>query len=106
MKPNTLKAEDLKFLQHLSDVIADRYREASGEEASESYTVSLFRKGINKVAQKVGEEAVELVIEAKDNQQERFLNEAADLLYHYMVLLRAKGVDLADVVKILESRHR
>ena len=101
-----MQAEDLKFLQQLSQVISARYQEASGESPSESYTVSLFRKGMNKVAQKVGEEAVELVIEAKDDDKELFLNEAADLLYHYMVLLKAKGYDLADVVKILEGRHR
>lgn len=104
MKP--LKAEDLKFLQHLSEVIAELAREAAGEQSSESYTVSLFRKGINKVAQKVGEEAVELVIESKDQDDDLFLNEAADLLYHYLVLLQAKGHTLGDVVKILESRHR
>jgi len=106
MNRKTIKQEDLQFLVQLSDVIAARHQEAQKEDESQSYTVSLFRKGINKVAQKVGEEAVELVIEAKDNDQELFLNEAADLLYHYIVLLRAKGFDLTDVVKILERRHR
>jgi phosphoribosyl-AMP cyclohydrolase / phosphoribosyl-ATP pyrophosphohydrolase len=71
-----------------------------------SYTSSLFRKGINKIAQKLGEEAVELVIEAKDNNKKLFLNEAADLMYHYLVLLKEKGVELDDVVEILKERHR
>lgn len=71
-----------------------------------SYTTKLFSRGINKMAQKVGEEAVELVIEAKDNNDNLFLNEAADLMYHLMVLLAAKGYGLEDVSKILESRHK
>ena len=71
-----------------------------------SYTNTLLSSGINKVAQKVGEEAVELIIEAKDNNEELFLNEAADLMFHYLVLLQAKGYSLADVVKVLEKRHR
>ena len=71
-----------------------------------SYTSSLFAKGINKVAQKVGEEAVELVIEAKDNNEELFLNEAADLLYHYIILLAAKNHSLNDVFNVLKSRVR
>jgi phosphoribosyl-ATP pyrophosphohydrolase/phosphoribosyl-AMP cyclohydrolase len=70
-----------------------------------SYTNKLFDAGINKVAQKVGEEAVELVIEAKDNNKALFLNEAADLMYHYLVLLTAKGYALEDVVEILRLRH-
>ena len=70
-----------------------------------SYTNSLLSSGINKVAQKVGEEAVELVIEAKDNNKELFLNEAADLMYHYLVLLAAKGCSIADVNSILKQRH-
>jgi phosphoribosyl-ATP pyrophosphohydrolase/phosphoribosyl-AMP cyclohydrolase len=70
-----------------------------------SYTNSLLDSGINKVAQKVGEEAVELVIEAKDNNKELFLNEAADLMYHYLVLLAAKGYSLHDVTEVLEKRH-
>lgn len=72
----------------------------------QSYTTSLFRKGINKIAQKVGEEAVELVIEAKDNNTELFLNESADLLYHLLVLLTEKGQRIEDVVAVLESRHK
>ena len=71
-----------------------------------SYTTSLMEAGINKVAQKVGEEAVELVIEAKDDNQELFLNEAADLMYHYVVLLQVKGFALKDVEKILKERHK
>ncbi|MEN8203034.1 MAG: bifunctional phosphoribosyl-AMP cyclohydrolase/phosphoribosyl-ATP diphosphatase HisIE [Bacteroidota bacterium] len=71
-----------------------------------SYTTSLFEKGINKVAQKVGEEAVELVIEAMDNKDDLFLNEAADLIYHLLVLLSARGYGINDVAGILEQRHR
>jgi len=71
-----------------------------------SYTASLFNKGVNAIAQKVGEEAVELVIEAKDNDEQKFLGEAADLMFHYLVLLRQKGYGLADVVNVLESRHK
>ena len=71
-----------------------------------SYTARLIGKGINKVAQKVGEEAVELVIEAKDNNEELFLNEAADLMYHYIVLLIAKGYGLEDVIGMLKGRHK
>lgn len=71
-----------------------------------SYTATLFTAGINKIAQKVGEEAVELVIEAKDDNKDLFLNEAADLMYHYLVLLQAKGFTLGDVEQILEGRHK
>jgi len=71
-----------------------------------SYTASLFAKGINKVAQKVGEEAVELVIEAKDNDKDLFLNEAADLMYHFLVLLAAKGYELREVEEVLRGRER
>jgi phosphoribosyl-ATP pyrophosphohydrolase/phosphoribosyl-AMP cyclohydrolase len=70
-----------------------------------SYTSSLFTKGINAIAQKVGEEAVELIIEAKDNDSEKFLNEAADLLFHYLVLLEAKKLSLNDVIMVLAKRH-
>lgn len=93
---------DLPFLNKLSKTIEDRYNDRQ----EGSYTASLFNKGINKVAQKVGEEAVELVIEAKDNDEVRFLDEAADLLYHYLVLLRAKGYSLDDVVSVLGKRHK
>lgn len=71
-----------------------------------SYTTTLFASGINKIAQKVGEEAVELIIEAKDDNKELFLNEAADLMYHYLVLLQAKGFSLGDVEAVLKARHR
>ncbi|MDW3208290.1 MAG: bifunctional phosphoribosyl-AMP cyclohydrolase/phosphoribosyl-ATP diphosphatase HisIE [Reichenbachiella sp.] len=94
-------SSNFAFLSKLEAVIKDRHDNPD----EESYTSSLFKKGINKVAQKVGEEAVEVVIEAKDNSEELFLNESADLLYHYMILLRAKGYDLEDVVKVLEDRH-
>ena len=73
---------------------------------SGSYTYSLFERGMNKVAQKVGEEAVELVIEAKDSNDELFVNEAADLLYHYLILLKAKGFQLEDIEAVLKSRSR
>lgn len=90
------------FLSNLEEVIKSR-REA--KEVSKSYVASLFEKGINKIAQKVGEEAVEVVIEAKDNDDNLFLNESADLLFHYLILLQAKGFNLNDVVKILEVRN-
>ncbi|WP_421797025.1 bifunctional phosphoribosyl-AMP cyclohydrolase/phosphoribosyl-ATP diphosphatase HisIE [Haliscomenobacter sp.] len=90
------------FLQQLENVI----RQRRDQPDDNSYTTSLFKRGINKIAQKVGEEAVELVIEAKDNNADLFLNEAADLLFHYLILLSAKGYELGDVVKILESRHK
>ena len=89
------------FLSELEDVITERRTNMSDT----SYTASLFKKGINKIAQKVGEEAVEVVIEAKDNDDNLFLNESADLLFHYLILLQAKGFKLNDVVKILEGRH-
>ena len=89
-------------LQKLEDIIADRKNNPSDN----SYTSSLFKKGINKVAQKVGEEAVEMVIESKDDNEEKFLNESADLLYHYLVLLRAKDYSLNDVIKVLAERHK
>jgi phosphoribosyl-ATP pyrophosphohydrolase/phosphoribosyl-AMP cyclohydrolase len=88
-------------LQKLESIIADRKNNPSDS----SYTSSLFKKGINKVAQKVGEEAVEMVIESKDNDEGKFLNESADLLYHYLVLLSAKNYSLNDVMKVLAERH-
>jgi phosphoribosyl-AMP cyclohydrolase / phosphoribosyl-ATP pyrophosphohydrolase len=88
-------------LQSLESTIVDRKKNPK----KGSYTTSLLDAGINKVAQKVGEEAVELVIEAKDNNKELFLNEAADLMYHYLVLLTAKGYSLKEVVDVLEKRH-
>jgi len=92
----------ISFLDHLTATIQDRKNNPSDE----SYTASLFKKGVNKVAQKVGEEAVEVVIEAKDDNDDLFLNESADLLFHLMVLLTHKGFSLEDVVKVLEERHR
>ena len=89
-------------LQKLEQVIADR----KANPAESSYTSSLFSKGINKIAQKVGEEAVELVIESKDNDEEKFLNEAADLLFHYLILLQAKGHRLDSVFKTLAAREK
>jgi phosphoribosyl-ATP pyrophosphohydrolase/phosphoribosyl-AMP cyclohydrolase len=89
-------------LYKLEQVIQDRKMNPS----ENSYTSTLFSKGINKIAQKVGEEAVELVIESKDDDPEKFLNESADLLYHYLVLLQAKNYRLADVIKVLEERHK
>jgi phosphoribosyl-AMP cyclohydrolase / phosphoribosyl-ATP pyrophosphohydrolase len=81
-------------------------KERKDHPAEESYTASLFAKGINKIAQKVGEEAVELVIESKDDDKEKFLGEAADLLFHYLVLLQAKGSGLDEVIKTLAVRHK
>lgn len=92
----------ITFLNHLRDIIEDRKNNPSDT----SYTASLFKKGLNKVAQKVGEEAVEVVIEAKDDNEELFLNESADLLFHFMVLLSHKGYSLDDVVKVLTERHQ
>ena len=90
-----------EFLAYLEGVIKERQANPN----QESYTSSLFRKGINKIAQKVGEEAVEVVIEAKDDNSDLFLNECADLMFHYLVLLRAKGHSFDDVIKVIESRH-
>ncbi len=90
------------FLLYLESVIEGR----KGQDADKSYVSSLFKKGTNKIAQKVGEEAVELVIEAKDTNDDLFLNEAADLLFHYLILLNHKGFRLNDVLNILKSRHK
>lgn len=91
------------FLSTLEATIKDRKENADSEK---SYVASLFEKGINKIAQKVGEEAVEVVIEAKDNSEELFLNESADLLFHYLILLQAKGYTLKDVEAVLKQRHK
>lgn len=88
-------------LASLEKVIADRRMNPRDG----SYTSALFASGLNRIAQKVGEEAVELVIEAKDNDKDRFLNEAADLMFHYLVLLSQKGYSLDDVVAVLRDRH-
>jgi len=90
------------FLFYLEDIITLR-RTGTDEK---SYVRQLFKKGINKIAQKVGEEAIETVIEAKDDNKELFLNEAADLLFHYLVLLQAKDFQLEDVISILKQRHQ
>lgn len=89
-------------LEQLEQIIIDR----KNNPTEKSYTSSLFAKGINKVAQKVGEEAVELVIESKDDNKDLFLGEAADLLFHYLVLLQHKGFCLSDVVSTLQKRHK
>ena len=89
------------FLFYLEEII--RLRKSSTDE--KSYVIQLFAKGINKIAQKVGEEAVELVIEAKDTNDELFMNEAADLMFHYLLLLNAKGYTLQDVIYVLQQRH-
>ncbi|MEO1012720.1 MAG: bifunctional phosphoribosyl-AMP cyclohydrolase/phosphoribosyl-ATP diphosphatase HisIE [Bacteroidota bacterium] len=91
------------FLSKLEDIIDQRRKSGSG---SDSYVASLFEKGINKIAQKVGEEAVETVIEAKDENDTLFLNESADLLFHYLILLQAKGYTLMDIEKVLKERHK
>ena len=93
---------DINFLTRLQDLIDQRRKDMP----EKSYTTSLFQQGINKIAQKVGEEAVELVIEAKDNNRELFLNESADLIYHLLVLLTYKGYRIEDVIAVLESRHK
>lgn len=90
------------FLFYLQDFLRAR----KNDDPNESYTARLIARGINKVAQKVGEEAVEVVIEAKDDNEDLFLNECADLMYHYIVLLIAKGYRLQDVIGVLEQRHR
>src|SRR5680860_82859 len=97
------------FLSKLEGIIEDR-KKLSGIEPElrqdkNSYVVSLFDEGINRIAQKVGEEAIETVIEAKDDNDDLFLNESADLLFHYLILLQAKGFTLKDIVKVLEGRH-
>lgn len=89
------------FLYYLQDIINLRKQSTDGK----SYVRDLFGRGINKIAQKVGEEAVELVIESKDDNTDLFLNEAADLMFHYLILLNAKGHKLQDVVDILKARH-
>ena len=96
--------KDVNFLKYLETVIQNRKLEDPS--VSKSYTTALFAKGINKVAQKVGEEAVELVIEAKDDNKDLFLGEAADLMYHYLILLAAKNFTLEDVVEVLKVRHK
>ena len=90
------------FIYDLEQVVSQRI----DNNASDSYTNKLFRKGINKVAQKVGEEAVELIIEAKDDDPELFKNEAADLLYHLLILFKTKNVSFSEVEEVLLNRHK
>jgi phosphoribosyl-ATP pyrophosphohydrolase/phosphoribosyl-AMP cyclohydrolase len=94
--------ESFGFISTLETIIADRKENTSSET---SYVSELFEKGLNKIAQKVGEEAVEVVIEAKDDNDDLFLNESADLLFHYLILLQAKGFKFENVVDVLKSRH-
>ncbi|MBC7948610.1 MAG: bifunctional phosphoribosyl-AMP cyclohydrolase/phosphoribosyl-ATP diphosphatase HisIE [Chitinophagaceae bacterium] len=90
------------FVYQLEAIIRQRQEQAEAG----SYVSNLMKKGINAVAQKVGEEAVEMVIESKDNDRKKFLDEAADLLFHYLILLKAKGHSLAEVENVLEGRHK
>lgn len=90
------------FIYELEQIINKRIE----NDANNSYTNILFKKGINKVAQKVGEEAVELIIEAKDDNEDLFKNEAADLLYHLLILLKTKGINLQDIEEVLKERHK
>jgi len=90
------------FINELEKIISQRIKDNAGD----SYTNKLFRKGINKVAQKVGEEAVELIIEAKDDNIDLFKDEAADLLYHFLILLRTKNVTLEEIEEVLKERHK
>ena len=100
---NDTNNESYGFISKLEDVITNRIEDA---EVTKSYVATLFKEGINKIAQKVGEEAVEVIIEAKDTNDELFLNESADLLFHYLLLLQAKGFKLNDVVTILIGREK
>lgn len=95
--------ENFGFISSLEQTIKARRENADSEK---SYVASLFEKGINKIAQKVGEEAVEVVIEAKDDNDDLFLSESADLLFHYLILLQAKGFQLNDVVEVLKKRQK
>ena len=97
-----IESDDFSFLSHLEDVIQDRKENLSDK----SYVASLFKKGMNKIAQKVGEEGVEVVIEAMDNNDDLFLNESADLIFHHLILLQAKGYKLKDVVEVLKGREK
>ena len=96
-------SDNYGFISELEATIKSRRENSDSEK---SYVASLFEKGINKIAQKVGEEAVEVVIEAKDDNDDLFLSESADLLFHYLILLQAKGFQLNDVVKVLKGRQK
>ncbi len=91
------------FLATLEEIIEQRRHEGNVEG---SYIARLFGQGINKIAQKVGEEAIEVVIEAKDHDEKLFLNESADLMFHFLILLNAKGYNLQDVTNVLQERHK
>ncbi len=99
---NESNLQSYGFLSDLEQIINDRKENQNDEN---SYVASLFRKGINKIAQKVGEEAVEVVIEAKDDNDTLFLDESADLLFHYLILLQAKGFKFDDIIEALKKRH-
>jgi len=94
--------EQISFITELEEIILDRFNNRN----EKSYISSLFSKGINKIAQKFGEEAVELVIESKDEKDELFLNESADVLFHFLILLKAKGFSFTDVIDKLEDRKK
>ena len=100
---NDTNNESYGFISKLEDVITNRIKDA---EVTKSYVATLFKEGINKIAQKVGEEAVEVIIEAKDDNDHLFLSESADLLFHYLMLLQAKGFKLNDVVNVLKGREK
>ncbi|WP_185857494.1 bifunctional phosphoribosyl-AMP cyclohydrolase/phosphoribosyl-ATP diphosphatase HisIE [Blattabacterium cuenoti] len=89
------------FLFHLENIISDRMK----KKQENSYICQLFKKGINRISQKFGEEAVELIIESKDNNKNLFLNESADLLFHYLILLKIKKIEIQEVIDVLENRH-
>ncbi len=89
------------FLFYLENIISDRIK----KKQENSYIYQLLKKGVNRISQKLGEEAVELIIESKDNNKNLFLNESADLLFHYLILLKKKGLKIQDVINILEKRH-
>ena len=95
--------QEYGFVSKLEQTIKSRRKNATAEK---SYVASLFEKGINKIAQKVGEEAIEVVIEAKDDNDDLFLSESADLFFHYLILLQAKGFQLQDVIDVLKSREK
>jgi len=97
-----VSGDTFEFISHLEDVIQNRKENLDDK----SYVASLFKKGINKIAQKVGEEGVEVVIEAMDNNDDLFLNESADLLFHQLILLQAKGYKLKDVIEVLKGREK
>ncbi len=100
---NEANTDAYGFISSLETTIANRIADA---DTTKSYVAALVASGINKVAQKVGEEAVEVIIEAKDNNDDLFLSESADLLFHYLLLLQAKGFQLNDVVGVLKSREK